>query len=113
VSSTRRSQNDRVEDRLNYRFEFSKHVVVSDPKHAKPLTFEPGLASKILRESIVVTAAIEFDHDAAAGMKKIDDEAPDRELTAELLAADVAISELPPEKPLRDRHLAAQPPRPS
>jgi hypothetical protein len=88
--------------------QFGKDLVVGESDNPQVLSFQVFLTIKVVLALIVVTRAIEFDHQPVFVAVKIDKERPDRVLTARLDSTQTPATNRIPQAALGKRDFLAK-----
>src|SRR6185437_3253678 len=93
---------------IAHRVPLLEYLVVPNAKHSKSLTFQPSCRLLILRNSIGVLAAVEFEHYLGLVAEEINHVYTNLSLSAKLEAAKLPVLQLGPYKPFGIRHFLAE-----
>jgi len=103
--------SSRFQDRKQHRLGFLQDVVIADSKHLKSLLpAKESLSLRVFLPPVVMTSAIDLDHEADLVAEEIDDVGTERLLAAEFQSGETPPTQAVPQHPLQDRRISAQAP---
>ncbi|OGA52932.1 MAG: hypothetical protein A3F74_06985 [Betaproteobacteria bacterium RIFCSPLOWO2_12_FULL_62_58] len=79
-----------MQDNLQHRLGFLKHLVIPESEHAKSLRFDSAVATFIVAMPFLVLSAIKLDYEPRLETREIGDIAADWHLAAETIPAKLA-----------------------
>jgi hypothetical protein len=100
-------------NRLEHPLDVLQHVAVPEAQDPIAAQFEPSRARPVVGDVLAMLAAVDLDQQPMRQACKIDDVGSDRHLTAKAIAADLTISQLPPQLALRVGEVVSKLPGPS
>jgi hypothetical protein len=99
--------------RFQHTLEVLQNIAVPKAQNAIATRLKPSRARLIVSDPVVVLAAVDLDQQAMRQTGEIDDVWADRNLAPKTAAADLTVSQLPPELALGVRQVPSKLPGPS